>query len=115
MPANFEKQSPESAALAAASGLGLVEVAFLPVSWLIGPASLWSIAIVSLTALAVAGAVIVAQGVSPSPRTEAASSVNVSPIVSASSPSEETRPGSNLPLQTVVLRGQAPSKVGPHL
>ena len=113
MPANFEKQLPESANLAAAmSGFGLIEGAFLPVSRLIGPASLWSIAVASLTALAVAGAVTAAQGVSPSARIEAAGSVNVSPIVSASSTSEETPPGLNLPLQTVVLRRKPPSKAG---
>lgn len=65
MSAGFESQSPETAGLAAAkSGFGLVEGAFLPIPRLIGPASLWLLAVFSFGAVAVAAGITIGEDVS---------------------------------------------------
>ena len=46
MSVGFENEFPETVGLSAAkSGFGLIEAAFLPAPRLIGPASLWPVAI----------------------------------------------------------------------
>src|SRR3989442_7886328 len=61
MTANVEDHSPEiSGLLAAKSGFAVVEAAFVPASPPIRPASLWFIAVISLSALAMAASAMVA-------------------------------------------------------
>ena len=125
MSAGFESQSAEAAGLAAAkSAFGLVEGTLLPTPRLRGPASLWLFAVLSFGAVAVTAGVSIGDDVSA-----AALDSGVSPIVvggppiaaeapslsSASSIPAEASTGTNWPVQTVVLRGQPPSKIGRHL
>ena len=61
MTASGEDHSPELSGLVAAnSGFAVVEAAFVPVSPPIRPASLWFIAVISLSALAIAAGAMVA-------------------------------------------------------
>ena len=125
MSAGFESQSPETAGLAAAkSGFGLVEGAFLPIPRLIGPASLWLLAVFSFGAVAVAAGITIGEDVSLLGLDSCVSPIAVggSPtaaeapsLVPASSIAAEASTGTNLPVQPVVLRGQPPSKVSRHL
>jgi hypothetical protein len=120
-----QQQSPEIMGLLAAnSGFGLLEPAFLPVPRLIRSASLWFLAAFSLGAVSVASGITViddvspiagSNGVSPIAVGEPASSADALSLGAVSSTAEEIRPSLNLPVQTVVLRGQPPSKVGRHL
>ena len=126
MSAGFESQSAETAGLAAAkSAFGLVEGAFLPTPRLIGgAASLWLFAVFSFGAVAVAAGITIGDDVSPLPLNSGVSPIAVGepsiaaeapPLVPASSITAEATAGANLPVQTVVLRGQPPSKIGRHL
>jgi hypothetical protein len=106
MTASVEDHSPElSGLLAAKSGFAVVEAAFVP-------ASLWFIAVISLSALAIAASAMVA-GDSPVMATE-----EVPPAVAAMTSPVPTRPTAeptaspkDLSVRPVVLRGQ-PSKMG---
>ena len=121
----FESQSPETAGLAAAkSGFGLVEGAFLPAPRLVGAASLWLLAVLSFGAVAVAAGITIGDDVSPLELDSRVSAIAVGgPPIAAEAPSlnpassiaVEASTGTNLPVQTVVLRGQPPSKIGRHL
>ena len=124
MSAGFESQSAETAGLAAAkSAFGLVEGAFLPTPRLIGgAASLWLFAVFSFGAVAVAAGITIGDDVSPLPLNSGVSPIAVGePPITAEAPSlvpasaAEASTGANLPVQTVVLRGQPPSKIGRHL
>ena len=127
MSAGFESQSAETAGLAAAkSAFGLVEGAFLPTPRLIGgAASLWLFAVFSFGAVAVAAGITIGDDVSPLPLNSGVSPIAVGgPPTDAEAPSSfppgssipvETSTWTNSPLQTVVLRGQPPSKIGRHL
>jgi hypothetical protein len=120
-----QQQSPEIMGLLAAnSGFGLLEPAFLPVPRLIRSASLWFLAAFSLGAVSVASGIPVidevspiagSNGVSPIPVGEPESSADALSFGVVSSTAEEIRPSLNLPVQTVVLRGQPLSRVGRHL
>jgi hypothetical protein len=125
MSAGFESQSPETAGLNAAKiGFGIVEGAFLPVPRLIGPASLWLLAVLSFGAVAVAAGITIGEdvsllgldsGISPIAVGGPSIAAEAPSLVPASSIAAEASTGSNLPVQTVVLRGQPPSKIGRHL
>jgi hypothetical protein len=98
MASNVENHSPEiSGLLAANSGFALVEAAFIPVSLLIRPASLWLIAVISLGALATAAGVTMAGDL------PAMTAVGELPAA--------TEAVKNLSVQPVVLRGEPPSRV----
>src|SRR5437016_5942009 len=61
MTASVEDHSPELSGLVAAnSGFAVVEAAFVPASAPIRPASLWFVAVISLSALATAAGAMVA-------------------------------------------------------
>lgn len=124
MSVGFETQSPETVGLAAAkSGFGIVEGAFLPVPRLVGPAALWPLAVLSFGAIAIAAGITIGDDVSLLPLNRSVSPIAVGePAIAATAPSpvpapstEEPSTGTNLRVQTVVLRGQPPSKVSPHL
>jgi hypothetical protein len=125
MSADFENQSPETAALAAAkSGFGVVEGVFLPVARLIGPASLWPLAVFFFGAVAVAaGIATIGDDVSPLPLHSGVSPITVgelpippeTPSLVPASSTAEASTATNSPVQPVVLRGQSPSKVSRHL
>ena len=117
MTANVEDHSPElSGLLAAKSGFAVVEAAFVPASPPIRPASLWFIAVISLSALAIAAGAMVAGDLPVDlPVTAAA---EVLPAVAAVTSPVPTRPTAeptastkDLSAQPVVLRGH-PSKMG---
>ena len=113
MTASVEDHSPElSGLLAAKSGFAVVEAAFVPASPPIGPASLWFIAVISLSALAIAASAMVAGDL------PVMAAVEVLPAAAAVTPSVPIRPTAeptastkDLSAQPVVLRGQ-PSKMG---
>lgn len=125
MSAGFEHDFPETVGLTAAkSGFGLIEAAILPVPRLIGPASLWPIAISFFGAVAVAAGITIGGDVSPLPLNSGVSPIAVGEppipaeapsVVPATSTAAETSTVTNSPVQTVVLRGQPPSKVSRHL
>ena len=108
MTANVEDHSPEiSGLLAAKSGFAVVEAAFVPASPPIRPASLWFIAVTSLSALAIAASVTVAGDL------PVMAAVEVLPAAAAVTSPVPTRPTAeptastkNLSAQPVVLRGQ---------
>jgi hypothetical protein len=125
MSVGFENDFPETVGLSAAqSGFGLIEAAFLPVPRLIGPASLWPVAVSFFGAIAVAAGMTIGDDVSPLSLNSGVSPIVVGgPPISAEAVSVvpaprtemEARTGTNSPVQTVVLRGQPPSKVSRHL
>jgi hypothetical protein len=127
MSVGFENDFPETVGLSAAqSGFGLIEAAFLPVPRLIGPASLWPVAVsfFGAVAVAVAAGMTIGDDVSPLSLNSGVSPIVVGgPPISAEAVSVvpaprtgmEARTGTNSPVQTVVLRGQPPSKVSRHL
>jgi hypothetical protein len=125
MSSGFESQSLETAGLNAAKiGFGIVEGAFLPVPRLIGPASLWLLAVFSFGAVAVAAGITIGEdvsllgldsGISPIAVGGPPIAAEAPSLVPASSIAAEASTGTNLPVQTVVLRGQPPSKIGRHL
>jgi len=106
MTARVEDHSPElSGLLAWKSGFAVVEAAFVP-------ASLWFIAAISLSALAIAASAMVAGDL------PVMAAVEVPPAVAAMTFPVPTRPAAeptaspkDLSAQPVVLRGQ-PSKMG---
>jgi len=74
--------------------------------------------------VAVAAGITIGDDVSPLPLNSGVSPIAVGepsiaaeapPLVPASSITAEATAGANLPVQTVVLRGQPPSKIGRHL
>ena len=119
MSASIENHSPElSGLLAAKSGFGLVEGAFVPASRRIAPAALWLIAAIGLATLA-AGAGTTGTGEPPAmaaleeasaaPDSSVAAPQPVrAPVVSAE---ERVVPAKYPRVLPVVLRGQ-PSRVG---
>ena len=126
MSAGFQSQFPETAGLAAAnSGFGLVEGAFFPVPRPMKPAAFWLLAVLSCGAVAVAAGITIGDDVSLLPLNSGVSPIAVGgPPTDAEAPSSfppgssipvETSTWTNSPLQTVVLRGQPPSKIGRHL
>ena len=125
MSAGFQSQFPETAGLAAAnSGFGLVEGAFFPVPRPMKPAAFWLLAVLSCGAVAVAAGITIGDDVSLLPLNSGVSPIAVGePPIAAEAPSlvpsssitAEASTGTNLPVQTVVLRGQPPSKIGRHL
>ena len=126
MSAGFQSRFPETAGLAAAkSGFGLVEGAFFPVPRPMKPAAFWLLAVLSCGAVAVAAGITIGDDVSLLPLNGGVSPIAVGePPTDAEAPSSfppgssipvETSTGTNSPLQTVVLRGQPPSKIGRHL
>ena len=85
MSVGFEDDFPETVGLSAAqSGFGLIEAAFLPVPRLIGPASLWPVAVsfFGAVAVAVAAGMTIGDDVSP-----LSLNSGVSPIVVGGPPS----------------------------
>jgi len=113
MTANVEDHSPEiSGLLAAKSGFAVVEAAFVPASPPIRPASLWFIAVTSLSALAMAASAMVAGDLPVMAAVEvlpaAAAVPSPVPIRPTAEPTASTK---DLSTQPVVLRGQ-PSKIG---
>ena len=125
MSVGFEHEFPETVGLTAAkSGFGLIEAAILPVPRLIGPASLWPVAISFFGAVVVAAGITIGDEVSPLPVNSGVSPIAVGEppilaeapsVVPAPSTGVEASTGTKLPVQTVVLRGQPPSKVSRHL
>ena len=125
MSVGFEHEFPETLGLTAAkSGFGLIEAAILPVPRLIGPASLWPLAISFFGAVAVATGITIGDDVSPLPLNNGVSPIAVGePPIPAEAPSVVPAPSTaaqastvtNSPVQTVVLRGQPPSRVSRHL
>jgi len=125
MSVGLDNQSPETVGLTAGkSGFGLIEAAFLPVPRLIGPASLWPVAISFFGAVAVAAGITMGDQVSPLPVNSGVSPIAVGePPIPAEAPSVvpalatgvEASTGTKSPVQTVVLRGQPPFKVSRHL
>jgi hypothetical protein len=113
MTARVEDHSPElSGLLAVKSGFAVVEAALVPASLPIRPASLWFIAVISLSALAIAASAMVAGDL------PVMAAVEVPPAVAAMTSPVPTRPtaaptasSKDLSAQPVVLRGQ-PSKMG---
>ena len=113
MTANVEDHSPElSGLLAAKSGFAVVEAAFVPASPPIRPASLWFVAVISLSALATAAGAMVAGDL------PVIAAAEMLPAAAAVTPPGFTRPTAApvasaqvLSAQPVVLRGQ-PSKMG---
>jgi hypothetical protein len=113
MTARVEDHSPEvSGLLAAKSGFAVVEAALVPASLPIRPASLWFIAVISLSALAIAASAMVAGDL------PVMAAVEVPPAAAAVTVPVPTRPTAeptaapkDLSAWPVVLRGQ-PSKMG---
>jgi hypothetical protein len=113
MTASVEDHSPElSGLLAAKSGFAMVEAALVPASPPLRPASLWFIAVISLSALAIAVGATVAGDL------PVMAAVEMLPAAAAVTSSVPTRPTAeptastkDLNAQPVVLRGQ-PSKMG---
>ena len=109
MTASVEDHSPElSGLLAAKSGFAVVEAAFVPGSPPIRPASLWFIAVISLSALAIATSAMVAGDV-PAIAAVAelpAAAEGVSPAPAGPVTAERRAPIKNPSVQPVVLRGQ---------
>jgi len=108
MTASVEDHSPElSGLLAAKSGFAVVEAAFVPASPPIRPASLWFIAVISLSALAIAASVTVAGDL---PVMAAVEVLPAAAAVTSSVPTpptaEPTASTKDLSAQPVVLRGQ---------
>jgi hypothetical protein len=113
MSVRLENHSPEIAGLVAANnGFALVEAACTPASRLIRAASLWLVAVICLTAAA--AGITAAGGFSPTIDDLTASAEPVSPVP-ALSILERSAPTATPTVQTVVLRGQPPSRVGRHL
>jgi hypothetical protein len=110
-----ENRPPEIAGLVAAkNGFALVEAACTPASRLIQTALLCLIAVICLTAAAAAG-ITAAGGFSPTGIDDLTASAE--PVAPVPVPSV---PGWNATIttptvQTVVLRGQPPSRAGGHL
>jgi hypothetical protein len=111
MTASVEDHSPElSGLLAATSGFAVLEAAFVPASSPIRPASLWFIAVVSLSALAIAASLTVAGDLPVMAAAEPPAAAVTSPVPTrpTAEPTALTKePGA----QPVVLRGQ-PAKMG---
>jgi hypothetical protein len=113
MSARVEDHSPElSGLLAAKSGFAVVEAAFAPASAPSRPASLWFIAVISLSALAVAASVTAAGDLSRM------AAVEMLPAAAAETSAIPTRPtaeptasATDPSSQPVVLRGWS-SKMG---
>jgi hypothetical protein len=113
MTARVADHSPElSGLLAAKSGFAVVEAAFVPASLPIRPASLWFIAVISLSALAIAASAMVAGDLPVMAAVEmlpaAAAVTSPGPTRPTAEPTASTK---DLSAQPVVLRGQ-PSKMG---
>ena len=115
MSAGIDQQSPEITGLAAANNsLALVDAAFMPTARLRRPATLWFLAVVSLGAAAAAG-VTVAGGLSTAGISEPSVSAGTSSAITVSSTADQVPPGMYSAVQTVILRGQPPTKAGRHL
>jgi hypothetical protein len=113
MTASVEDHSPElSGLLAAKSGFAVVEAAFVPPSLPIRPASLWFIAVISLSALAIAASAMVT---GDSPVMAAVEMLPAAAAVTSPVPTrptaEPTAPPKDMSAQPVVLRGQS-AKMG---
>ena len=125
MSVGFDNQLSDTVGLTVAkSGFGLIEAGFLPVPRLIGPASLWPVAISLFGVVAIAAGITIGDEVSPLPLNSGVSPIVVGePPITAEAPSVVPAPstgveawtGTKSPVQTVVLRGQPPSKVSRHL
>jgi hypothetical protein len=103
-----ENHPPEIAGLVAANnGFALVEAACTPAARLVRAASLWLVAVICLTAAA--AGITAAGGFSPSRIDDLTASAE--PVF----PVEMCAPITTPIVQTVVLRGQPPSRVGRHL
>src|SRR5438270_6840721 len=107
MTASVEDHSPELSGLVAAnSGFAVVEAAFVPVSPPIRPASLWFVAVISLSALATAAGAMVAGDL---PVIAAAEMLPAAAAVTFPVPTrrtaEPTASAQELSAQPVVLRG----------
>src|SRR5260370_41280224 len=103
MTASVEDHSPElSGLLAAKSGFAVVEAAFVP-------ASLWFIAVISLSALAIAASAMVAGDLPVMAAVEAlpAAAAVTSPVPTQPA-AEPIAPTKGLSAQPGVLRGQPP-------
>ena len=113
MTANVEDHSPELSGLwAAKSGFAVVEAAFVPTSPPIRPASLWFIAVISLSALAITASAMVAGDLPVMAAVEVLpAAAAVTPPVPIRPTAEPTASTKDLSAQPVVLRGQ-PSKMG---
>ena len=113
MTASVEDHSPELSGLVAAnSGFAVVEAAFVPTSPPIRPASLWFIAIISLSALAIAASTMVAGDLPVMAAVEVLpAAAAVAPPVPIRPTAEPTASTKDLSAQPVVLRGH-PSKMG---
>jgi hypothetical protein len=114
MSVRLENQPPEIAGqVAADNGFALVAAACIPASRLIRTVSLWLVALICLTAAA--AGITAAGGFSPIGIEDlTASAEPVSPVPALSVP-ERSAPITTPIVQTVVLRGQPPSRVGRHL
>jgi len=115
MTASVEDHSPElSGLLAAKSGFAVVEAAFAPASPPIRPASLWFIAVISLSALAIAASVTVAEDLPVMAAVEMLpAAAAVTSLVPTRPTAEPTASTKDLSAPPVVLRGE-PSKMGHH-
>src|SRR6266481_3778116 len=108
MTASVENHAPElSGLLAAKSGFAVVEAAFVPASLPIRPASLWFIAVISLSALAIAASAMVAGDLPVMAAVEVppAAGTMTSPVP-ARPTAEPTASPKDLGARPVVLRGQ---------
>ena len=114
MSACVENHRPEIAGrVAANNGFALVEAACNPAPRLVGAASLWWVAVICLTAAA--AGITAAGGFSPTRIDDLTASAQPVSPVPALTLLEKSAPITTPTVQTVVLRGQPPSRVGRHL